>query len=124
MSNAEDIGQGKSRGSYGAVIARQNKAAADAFAQSVRPELFAAMTEGSRRPTAVARKLNEKGVLTAGGGKWHAQTVKRVLERLGPEFIEEVFAFIRAKPESVESIYVRRLLAAERGYEWPPNKSA
>lgn len=94
------------RGENGAVLAQKNKADADAFALSVRPAMLAAMMKGSRRPTVVARKLNENGVPSSKGGKWYAQTVIRVLDRLGPEFVEEVLISRKANTSDKEKKFM------------------
>jgi hypothetical protein len=99
------------RGTHGEVLAQKNKADAKAFAVSVRPAMLIAMKKGSRRPTAVARKLNESGVPCSNGGIWYPQTVKRVLERLGPEFMEEAQALRNANISDAEKQFMAQAIA-------------
>ncbi len=40
---------------------------------------------GATSLTAIARELNERGILAARGGKWHASSVRNVLRRLAPD---------------------------------------
>jgi DNA invertase Pin-like site-specific DNA recombinase len=60
------------------------KEKADSFADAVCPTLIGYLEEGLSL-NAIARKLNEEGVLTARGkaGSWTARTVKNVLDRVG-----------------------------------------
>lgn len=67
-------------GKNGAVLARQNAAAADNHARRV-----AADVQRLRRGRSVRQlvdALNRKNVPTANGGPWHASTVYRLLKRL------------------------------------------
>ena len=60
-------------------------AAAQAFAESLRP-LVSALTAEGMNMTAITAELNKRRVKTAGRagvhGRWHGQQVKRLVERL------------------------------------------
>lgn len=89
-------GQKKSkRGKNGVVLAKANKLAAHQFAKSLRPTVFELMVNAgtsrkARSQKALAEALNAKNVATARGGRWHTETVRRLLKRLGPEFKQQV----------------------------------
>ena len=83
------------RGQNGATLAKANKLAAHRFAENLRPILLNEMLNAgtgrkARSHKALAEALNAKGVPTARGGRWHTETVRRLLKRLGPEFMQEV----------------------------------
>jgi DNA invertase Pin-like site-specific DNA recombinase len=42
---------------------------------------------GAHSLAAIAGELNDRGILTARGGQWHASTVRNLLARLGPPFL-------------------------------------
>lgn len=69
-------------GAYSAELAARNIAEAEAFAHRIEPEVRAVQAEGFRSLRAMAGELNRRAVPTANGGRWHALTVRRVLERL------------------------------------------
>jgi hypothetical protein len=79
------------RGSAGSAA---NRTLADAFAEKMRPAFLAVMGSYSRYPNnqEVATELNVKGVPSATGRKWHPETVRRLIIRLGPSFEVEVRA--------------------------------
>jgi DNA invertase Pin-like site-specific DNA recombinase len=61
-----------------------NRAAADAFAASMRPIIEGLKKAGVSSHVAIAEALNLRGVPTARGGKWGATTVRNILiRRLG-----------------------------------------
>ena len=58
------------------------KRAADVRAESLGPTIRKLRKAGFVSISAIARELNERGIPTAPGGKWHLTTVTRLLERL------------------------------------------
>jgi DNA invertase Pin-like site-specific DNA recombinase len=67
------------RGNSDAVAAV--KANADAHAAQVRPIIDAMRGEGITSLHAIAKALNDRGILTARGGAWYATSVKNLLVR-------------------------------------------
>jgi hypothetical protein len=57
------------------------KAEADRFAANVLPIIREAQKAGARTLREVADALNARGITTARGGQWYAQTVANILER-------------------------------------------
>ena len=55
---------------------------ADARAKALAPTIRKLRKAGFVSINAIARELNERGIPTARGGKWHKSTVTRLLERL------------------------------------------
>lgn len=56
------------------------KAKARAFAQDVLPVIESIRSEGHSSLRAIAAQLNERGIMTARGGKWAAQAVSDVVK--------------------------------------------
>jgi hypothetical protein len=65
-------------GSIGRVIQTQT---ADQFAQGVLPVLKAIRKHGASSLAEIADALNERGVRSATGGKWHRSAVSNLLAR-------------------------------------------
>ena len=59
------------------------KAAAAKRTAALRPVIEQIRADGTTSATAIAIELNRKRIATPTGAKWHAQTVIRVLGRLG-----------------------------------------
>jgi hypothetical protein len=59
-----------------------SKRVADVRAESFGPTIRKLRKAGFVSIQAIARELNEQGIPTARGGKWHLTTVTRLLERL------------------------------------------
>lgn len=57
------------------------KAGADQHAANVMPIIREAQRAGATSLRAVAEALNARGIATARGGRWHAMSVKNVLDR-------------------------------------------
>jgi hypothetical protein len=57
------------------------KAEADRFAANVLPIIREAQKAGARTLSELADALNARGITTARGGQWYAQTVANVLAR-------------------------------------------
>lgn len=63
--------------------ARENKATADAFAREMAPVLTDLVKQhGTDRYERLAQALNEAGLQTANGKKWHRTTTRRLVRRL------------------------------------------
>lgn len=58
-------------------------AAADAFAEKLRPTMEGLKAQGITSANAIADELNRKGIASAKGGCWSAATARRLLRRLG-----------------------------------------
>jgi len=58
------------------------QAKADAHAVNLRPVVEALRTEGVASLGAIAEQLNERGMLTPRGGRWHKSSVRNLLARL------------------------------------------
>lgn len=56
--------------------------AASRFAENVGPILRGLIASGIKSPSDIADCLNQRGIQTARGGKWHPTTVRNVLARL------------------------------------------
>jgi DNA invertase Pin-like site-specific DNA recombinase len=57
------------------------KAEADRYAANVRPIIREAQKAGARTLREIAEALNARGIATARGGQWYAQSVANILER-------------------------------------------
>jgi hypothetical protein len=58
-----------------------HKAGADAHADTVAPAIREAQAAGAKSLRQIAAALNARGIATARGGKWEAQTVANILKR-------------------------------------------
>jgi hypothetical protein len=65
----------------GAKGRRVGRDAADRFARNVRPVIEQIRASGAASLRAIAAELNARGVATARGGVWEAQTVRNLLLR-------------------------------------------
>ncbi|HEY8033949.1 MAG TPA: recombinase family protein [Methylocella sp.] len=61
----------------------RHSAGAEAFAVTVAPAIRAAQAAGAKTLREIAAALNGRGVTTARGNRWEAQTVANVLRRIG-----------------------------------------
>ena len=59
-----------------------SKQAADARAKMLARTIRALQAKGHISFNAIARELNEREIPTALGGRWHGDSIKRLLERL------------------------------------------
>lgn len=73
--------RGVQLGANGRRLAERHKQAADAFAREVGESLSVLEQQGLSL-AGIARSLNERGVPTVKGGRWHPQTVQRILQRI------------------------------------------
>ena len=74
--------RGVKLGKTGKLRAKENKAAANAYAKSLAATVREIRDEGHITTRAIAEELNRRKVATARGGEWHAMTVARLLVRL------------------------------------------
>lgn len=58
------------------------KARAEAHSSNLRPVVEALRAEGANSLGAIAAELNERGMLTPRGGRWHKSSVRNLLSRL------------------------------------------
>jgi DNA invertase Pin-like site-specific DNA recombinase len=65
-----------------AVANARLRADADAFAKAVAPIIWEVRAAGTSSLRAVAAALNARGVPTARGGRWEAQTVANIVRRV------------------------------------------
>ncbi|WP_438727926.1 recombinase family protein [Parasphingorhabdus sp. DH2-15] len=77
--------RGVKLGRNGAVLAAQNKAAADKHAELVQKHIMGALDEGCVTYQAIAKHLTSEGVKTADSGRWHPATVRLIMKRLNIE---------------------------------------
>ncbi|HEY9080482.1 hypothetical protein [Magnetovibrio sp.] len=103
-------------GVFGKELAKRNRLEADAFAYATLPVLreigFSGAfykKDGTPRYLALARQLNALNVPTANGGKWYATTVRRVIDRLGPTFKDEILQ-MRLKTKCAEALEAEQKL--------------
>jgi DNA invertase Pin-like site-specific DNA recombinase len=61
------------------------KGHAQDFAAALAPTVQAIQEQGHTSLSAIARELNARSIKTARGGKWHASTVKNLLNRIQPQ---------------------------------------
>lgn len=73
--------RGVQLGANGKVLAERNRNAADAFAAEIAAEILSHQARGLSY-AAIARVLNQTGAVTCKGGRWHPQTVQRILKRV------------------------------------------
>ena len=78
--------RGVTLGRTGVDRARENIAAADAFALAMAPVIEGLREEGITTVRAMRDELNAREVPTAKGGMWHLATVWRVLGRVDAKF--------------------------------------
>jgi DNA invertase Pin-like site-specific DNA recombinase len=64
-----------------AIANAAHKAGADAHADAVTPAIREAQAAGAKSLRQIAAALNGRGIATARGGKWEAQTVANILRR-------------------------------------------
>jgi DNA invertase Pin-like site-specific DNA recombinase len=64
-----------------AAVNARSRANADAFAQIVAPVIRETQVAGAKSLREIAAALNARGMATARGGRWEAQTVANILRR-------------------------------------------
>ena len=80
--------RGVKLGSYGKVLAQENKESADNFANSMISAIKTAVADSLKKHDKVTLQgvstfLNKRKVKTARGGKWYPTSVKNLLARIG-----------------------------------------
>lgn len=81
LGNPENLtDEARAKGRHVAAEARRRRA--EQRAADLEPLMRELQTEGATSLRALAAGLNERGVPTARGGGWHAESVRRVLRRL------------------------------------------
>jgi DNA invertase Pin-like site-specific DNA recombinase len=65
-----------------AIANAHHKAGADTFADTVAPTIHEVQAAGAKSLREIAAALNKRGIATARGGKWQAQTVAKMLRRV------------------------------------------
>lgn len=75
--------RGVKLGVNGSVLARQNKKAADEFAEGHRMHFESLFSSRDRTYSSAAMELNRLGIPTRDGARWTATQVSRVVKRLG-----------------------------------------
>ena len=66
----------------GSVLAEKHKADATMYALEIQGAVIAATRAGARTTSEIANYLNEVGVASRQGGRWHPANVARVLRRI------------------------------------------
>jgi DNA invertase Pin-like site-specific DNA recombinase len=74
--------RGVKLGINGARLAAENHRNAVAYAATIAPYIDAARASGARTLTAIAAWLNDHGIPSRQGARWHAHSVASVIERL------------------------------------------
>lgn len=73
--------RGRKLGKHGKVLARKNRMEAQSFARRLAP-VVRQLRKEHLTLQALAGALNRKGLKTSRNGKWHATSVKRLLDRV------------------------------------------
>ncbi|WP_339713152.1 recombinase family protein [uncultured Sneathiella sp.] len=83
--------------------AARNKAAANEFAEAMKPLLLELAANRKFGVSAITRELNKRGLKGPRGGDWHRTTVRRMLKRLGKDFEAERRAAFRKRDEAYQT---------------------
>jgi cyanophycinase-like exopeptidase len=87
---------------------------ADSRAETMRPDIAVAVAAGANGPAEIAAYLNKEGIQTPGGGRWHAQTVRRTTRRLAALGYKEFEIRSRSDAQRTRAAVRRKREAAER----------
>jgi hypothetical protein len=79
------LGNRRNIAEAGVIGRRTQSTEADRFAAGTRPVIAAMQAAGNLGLGSLADGLNNRGVRTARGGRWHASTVKNLLARSQPQ---------------------------------------
>lgn len=74
--------RGVKLGTYGKVLARQNRDKARALAKELRPGIKELRKAGKTTVREIMEELNRRGIKTQRGGQWHPHTVNVLLHRI------------------------------------------
>jgi DNA invertase Pin-like site-specific DNA recombinase len=74
--------RGTRLGVNGQVLAVRNQRAAEAFARAMKATILELKREGFTTVRALVSELNRRRINAANGGRWHQQTVHRLLRRI------------------------------------------
>jgi DNA invertase Pin-like site-specific DNA recombinase len=69
-------------GAHGAVLAARHRAEATTYAFTVKGSIMTAIETGAKTTRQIAEWLNEAGIPSRQGGRWHPANVSRALSRL------------------------------------------
>ena len=72
-------------GKKGKILAAENRATADRFAHQIKPVITDLRASGITSIRALVAALNKRKMATSGGGRWHPQTVHRLIQRIDAE---------------------------------------
>lgn len=104
---ARSQARGVAWGTHSALLAQKSKDRAKAFAEKVRPVLLEICTEGGMlgpgdriNAKRIADELNARGHPAQQGGNWQPTTVRRLIERLGTSFRDEVKQAVATKSKA------------------------
>ena len=78
-----EAGQPRNASSAAAAGRAVQVAEADQFAANIMPIVNSIRASGVTDLRGIARALNDRGVRTARGGRWHVSNVKNVIDRVG-----------------------------------------
>jgi DNA invertase Pin-like site-specific DNA recombinase len=80
-----ELGNRRNLGEARALACQNRKAEADRFAANVLPIVQDIRASGTKGLASIAGALNQRGIRTARGGRWHVSTVQNLLARAGPQ---------------------------------------
>lgn len=79
---AQAKARGVTLGRHGKTLARINRNKAEGVAESMRDTIRELRSQGISSVRAIADELNERGIRTPNGAKWHSTSVHRLLGRI------------------------------------------
>jgi hypothetical protein len=82
LGNANGAAALRRAGKGGVALREAVSANADVFAEGLPPVLAVLRDEGATTLRGIAQALNERGILTRRGGRWHVSNVRNLLARM------------------------------------------
>ena len=76
------LGNPRNLAEAGALGRRAQQAEAARFARNILPVIQSIQSSGTTGMVSIAKALNERGVRTVRGGRWHSSSVRNVIERV------------------------------------------